>query len=131
MVRSEVFKGVFKFRNFEESFKLAITGIGYLFLYHRNMRIIFLSGIMAFFCGMLLKLKGIELVALFVTVTLVYVAEMFNTAIELIIDMFLDKRHPSVKLIKDVSAGVVLIASLNALAIGYMLFAKKIIALWK
>jgi len=95
------------------------------------MRIIFMLGLLAFLCGIFLKLKGMELVALFLTVTLVYVAEMFNTAIELVIDMFLDKHHPSIKLIKDVSAGVVLIASLNALAIGYILFVKKIIALGK
>jgi len=131
MTHIKIFRHPFRSRSFIASLKLAAKGIVYLFLYHRNMRIIFMLGLLAFLCGIFLKLKGIELVALFLTVTLVYVAEMFNTAIELVIDMFLDKHHPSIKLIKDVSAGVVLIASLNALAIGYILFVKKIIALGK
>jgi len=53
-------------------------------------------------------------------------AEIFNTAIEMMMDMFTDKYHTLVKLIKDISAAVVLLASLNALAVGYILFARRI-----
>lgn len=126
MAKNKIFRNIFKLRPFRESLKLAIKGIAYLFLYHRNMRIIFLLGILAFLLGVHFKLKGIELAALFITITLVFIAEMFNTAIELMIDMFTDKYHTVIKVAKDIAAAVVLIASLNSLAVGYILFAKKI-----
>jgi len=126
MARFKTFRHIFKFRGFRDSLKLAIKGIVYLFLYHRNMRIIFLLGLGAFFLGLYFKLQGIELVALCITITLVFMAEIFNTAIELMIDMFTDKYHTLIKLVKDIAAAVVLLASLNAVAVGFMLFAKKL-----
>jgi len=101
---------------------VAIKGIGYLFLYHRNMRIIFLCGIAAFLAGVHFKLKGIELVALCITITLVFMAEIFNTAIEIMINMSTRKYHPLIKVVKDIAASVVLIASINSLGVGFILF---------
>lgn len=123
---NSLLKNSFRLRGFGESLKIAIKGIIYLFLYHRNMRIIFILGVVAFILGICLKLKGIELVALCITITLVFVAEMFNTAIEMVMDIMTQKHNTLVKIIKDISAGVVLIASLNAIAIGYILFFRKI-----
>lgn len=122
----KVFRHIFGFNGFRGSMKLATKGIVYLFLYHRNMRIIFMLGIAAFFLGLYFNLKGIELVALCITVTLVFMAEIFNTAIEMMMDMFTDKYHTLVKLIKDIAAAVVILASLNAIAVGYILFIRKI-----
>jgi len=126
IIRFRVIRHIFKFRGFSNSVRIATLGIIYLFLYHRNMRIIFMTGVAAFLLGLYLHLTGIELVALCVTITLVFMAEIFNTAIELIIDMHTNKYHTLIKLVKDISAGVVLIASLNAIAVGYILFAKRI-----
>jgi len=106
--------------------KLALIGVMYLFLYHRNMRIIFLTGLAAFLLGIYLKLSAMELAVLCITVTLVFIAEIFNTAIELLIDISVRKYHTLVKLIKDIAAAVVLITSLNAVAVGYILFFRKI-----
>lgn len=125
----KVLRHIFKFRGFPDSLKIALTGIGYLFLYHDNMRIIFLSGIAAFLTGIALKLRGIELTILCITISVVFIAEMFNTAIELIIDMSTRKYHTLIKLVKDIAAAVVLIASLNAIAVGVILFLPKILAL--
>ncbi len=127
----KVFRRIFRFHGFFESLWIAVNGIAYLFLYHRNMRIIFLSGIAAFLLGVYFKLRGIELIALCITCTLVFMAEMFNTAIELIIDMSTRKYHTLIKLVKDIAAAVVLIAAVNALGVGYVLFSKHIIALFK
>lgn len=124
--RFKVLRHIFRFHGLLESFKLATNGILYLFLYHRNMRIIFLTGIAAFLLGISLNLTKLELAALCVTITLVFVAEIFNTAIEILIDMSVRKYHTLIKLIKDIAAAVVLIASLNAVAVGYILFFRKI-----
>ncbi|MEI6631107.1 MAG: diacylglycerol kinase family protein [bacterium] len=127
--RIKILRHIFRFRGFRQSLKLAITGIGYLFVYHRNMRIIFMLGILAFLLGLHYQLKGIELVALCITITLVFMAEIFNTAIEMMIDMVTNKYHTLIKLVKDIAAAVVLLASLNALAVGYILFFRRIFKL--
>ncbi|MFH1128793.1 MAG: diacylglycerol kinase family protein [Candidatus Omnitrophota bacterium] len=124
--RFKVLRHIFRFHGLLESFKIATNGILYLFLYHRNMRLIFLTGVAAFLFGIFLGLTKLELAALCVTITLVFVAEIFNTAIEMLIDMSVRKYHTLVKLIKDIAAAVVLIASLNAIAVGYILFFRKI-----
>jgi len=83
-------------------------------------------GILSFLLGIYLKLSGAELIALCITVTLVFMAEIFNTAIEMLMNMITIKYHTRIKLVKDIAAAVVLLASLNALAVGYALFAKKL-----
>ena len=124
--RLNPFRQIFKAKKFALSFKFAAQGILYLFLYHRNMRIIFMLGLAAFILGMYFKLKGIELIALCLTITLVFMAEIFNTAIELMMDSITEKYHAKIMLIKDIAAAVVLIACLNALIIGYALFARRL-----
>lgn len=126
MRRIKVLRHIFRFHGLVGSFKIAFTGVGYLFLYHRNMRLIFLGGIAAFLMGIHFKLRGMELATLCITITMVFMAEIFNTAIELTIDMVTTKYKVLIKIVKDIAAAVVLIASLNAVAVGYILFAKKL-----
>jgi diacylglycerol kinase len=54
-------------------------------------------------------------------------AEIFNTAIEMMIDMTTRKYHVLIKLVKDIAAAVSLIACLNAVAVGYALFIRRLI----
>ena len=126
MVRTKVFRHIFRFHGFRESFKFAAKGIIYLFLYHRNMRIVFMFGIAAFLLGVYFKLRGIELIALCVTITLVFMAEILNTAVEMLMDIITIKYQTRIKLVKDIAAAVVLITCLNAVAVGWALFGKRI-----
>ena len=125
MGHRKILRHIFKFHGIWESFKFATRGIIYLFLYHRNMRIIFMLGIAAVLAGFLFQLKTIELVALSITIALVFMAEIFNTAIEMLMNMLTVKYHIRIKLVKDIAAGVVLVTALNAVAIGYILFIRK------
>ena len=72
--------------------------------------------------GLLLDLSRLELVAVMAAVSLVLVAEMMNTAIEAAIDAVVTTYHPLVKIAKDVAAGAVLVATVNALAVAYFVF---------
>ena len=90
------------------------------------MRIIFLAGVGAMLMGIRLQLRGIELAVLCLTITAVFVAEIFNTAIEMIIDMSIRKYHTLIKLVKDIAAAVVLITSVNSIAVGIILFWPKL-----
>lgn len=76
--------------------------------------------------GIYFELKGIEMVILCITITLVFMAEIFNTAIEMLMNMLSSKYNVRIKLVKDIAAAVVLLASLNSLAVGYFLFVRKI-----
>lgn len=59
-------------------------------------------------------------------ISLVIVAELFNTAIEKVVDLITDRYHPLAKLVKDISAGAVLIAAINSIVVGYLLFFDKL-----
>ena len=83
-------------------------------------------GIAAFILGLRFQLKGIELVGLCITITMVFMAEIFNTAIEMLMNMSTSKYRTRIKLVKDIAAAVVLLTCLSALAVGYILFARKI-----
>jgi diacylglycerol kinase (ATP) len=65
------------------------------------------------------------LIALLLAIAFVLIAEMINTAIEGAIDATTTSFDPMAKLAKDMAAGAVLIASVNAVAIGYLVFAGK------
>ncbi|MFH1458711.1 MAG: diacylglycerol kinase family protein [Candidatus Omnitrophota bacterium] len=126
MSRKKILRHIFKFHGLGESFKFAFAGIFYLFLFHRNMRIIFMLGLAAMLSGFYFHLNAAELISLSITITLVFMAEMFNTAIEMLMNMLTAKYHIRIKLVKDIAAAVVLLASLNAIAVGYALFARKL-----
>jgi diacylglycerol kinase (ATP) len=83
-------------------------------------------GIAASLLGIYFKLKGIELVALCITITLVFMAEIFNTAIEMTMNLLSFKYRIRIKLVKDIAAAVVLLTCLNAIAVGYILFARRV-----
>ena len=47
---------------------------------------------------------------------------MVNTALERVIDLITEDYHPLARLVKDVAAGAVLIAAINSIVVGYLLF---------
>jgi diacylglycerol kinase (ATP) len=59
-------------------------------------------------------------------VTFVLIAEMLNTAVEAAIDIATTSFDPMAKLAKDIAAGAVLIAAINAIAVGYIVFSGKV-----
>lgn len=126
MAKNDFFRNIFKAGRFRDSLNIAVKGITYLFLYHRNMRIIFAAGIAAFIAGLVFRLSGIELIALSITITLVFMAEIFNTAIELMMNMVSEKYHTRIKIIKDIAAGVVVLACADSVAVGSILIVPKL-----
>ena len=113
-------------RKFVESFNAAVEGFIYVLKTERNMKAHFLTALFVILTGIYANFSSYELMALVITITLVLVVEMINTAIELTVDMIKAEFHPIARVIKDVSAGAVLLVSINAVVVGYMLFAKKV-----
>ena len=70
-------------------------------------------------------LNTTEFLCLVFAVFMVIFAEMINTAIETVVDLFVDVYHPKAKIAKDVAAGAVVLAACNALVVGYFIFFNK------
>ena len=104
------------------AFRHAIEGIAHTFRTQRNMRVHYLLVILVLFAGLILRLPRLEMIGLVFASALVVLAEMFNTAIEAVVDMITDHYHPAAKYAKDVAAGAVLIAAINAAVVGGMIF---------
>ena len=71
-------------------------------------------------------LTRLEVIALLVAISFVLITEMFNTAVEHVVDLITDEDDPRAKIAKDVAAGAVLIAAVNAIAVAYLVFYDKI-----
>lgn len=77
--------------------------------------------------GFYFCVSGLEWIALVFAIALVLISEMFNTAIEIDIDLTSPEYHPYARDTKDVAAGAVLLASFLATIIGLIIFLPKII----
>jgi len=110
-----------------KSFNCAIEGFIYALKTQRSMRIHFLIAVLVLLLGIYFNFNRIELLILCAAISFVFVTEMVNTAVELTIDLVVeDKYHFLAHKIKDITAGSVLIASINAIVVGYLLFARRL-----
>jgi diacylglycerol kinase (ATP) len=108
-----------------ESFNFAIEGVVHVLRTQRNMRVHFAAAVVVLVLAVAVGVSKIELIALLIAIAFVLVAEMINTAIEGAIDAATTTFDPMAKLAKDIAAGAVLIASVTAVAVGYLVFAGK------
>jgi len=115
---------------FQKSFINAARGIGFLFKSEANARIELVITVCVILTAFLLKISTAEWLIILLCIALVLGLEGINTAIE----VFANKTHPGfdpeIGKAKDVSAGAVLIASIVAAIIGFIIFAPKFIILF-
>jgi len=109
-----------------ESFNYSLEGIIHVLRTQRNMRIHFLVAAVVLVVAFAAGVTNYELIALLLAIAFVLIAEMINTAIESAIDTATTSFDPHAKLAKDIAAGAVLIASVNAVAVGYIVFARRL-----
>jgi diacylglycerol kinase (ATP) len=105
-----------------DSFNFAFEGIIHVLRTQRNMRIHFAIASGVLIAALAFDVTRLELVALLLAIAFVLIAEMINSAVEATVDVASTSFDPLAKLAKDIAAGAVLIAALNALAIGYLVF---------
>ena len=104
----------------------AFNGIIYATTTQGNIRKQLIIAVIVMLVSLLFNLTRAEFLCLMFTVILIIVAEMFNTAIETVVDLYTDLYHPKAKIAKDVAAGGVVITTVNALIVAYFLFFDKI-----
>lgn len=115
------------YRKLSQSFRYAWRGIIYTTRKEMHMKFHLSASILALLLGYTLRISLIEYLILLISIFLVLIAEMVNTSLEISVDLVTREKKPRAMLAKDVAAGAVLLASINALVIGYFLFYERII----
>jgi len=118
-------------RSLLASFYFAFFGLWHIVRNHRNARIILFFCVLAAILGVYLGISKIEMAIVLLVSGVVFVGEVFNTMVEDITNLITDREfHPTVKIIKDMSAAAVLFASFISIIIGLLIFGQKISSLW-
>ena len=110
-----------------ESFNYAFEGVIHVLRTQRNMRFHFAIAAGVLIAAIAVGVGKLELIALLIVISFVLIAEMINSALEAGIDVATTSFDPLAKLAKDIAAGAVLIATVNAVAVGYLVFSNKIV----
>ncbi len=105
-----------------QSFRHALNGLLLSYKTQRHLRFHFGLAVLALIAGLLWRLPRVELLILIGAISLVILCELFNTALEAVVDLVTAEYHPLAKVAKDVAAAAVLVAAINAVLIGMILF---------
>jgi diacylglycerol kinase len=108
-------------RNLVRSFGFAFEGVFYTIASQRNARIEFLVGLLVVIVAAWLRVSRGEWAILLLTIGLVLAAETMNTAIEKMVDLLSPEKQQSAKHAKDAAAGAVLVTSMAAAVVGFVI----------
>jgi diacylglycerol kinase len=113
-------------KRFLKSFGYAFSGLSYAFKSQFNFKVH--VAVLAFVCffGWYYRLSASEWLWIILASGVVFMAELFNTAIEVLVDFVSPEVHPKAKIVKDVAAGAVLVTALMAVVIGLVIFIPKL-----
>lgn len=116
-------------RSLKKSFACALNGVAYVLATQRNMKIHTVAAVGVILLGVFLHLSRLEWGLLILTIAMVLVTEVINTALEKAIDLYTTQFHPLARIAKNVAAGAVLLAALTAIAMGILIFGARVLDL--
>ena len=119
-------KKIKKEKSFIHSFNYAVQGLIYSLISQNNMRFHYVIATVVIIAMLFFDLTRIESAAILISVSLVIITELINTAIESAVDLITDEHHELAKIAKDVAAGAVVVSAVNAVFVGYLLFYDKL-----
>ncbi len=108
------------------SFGFAFRGILKFFQQEPNTWIHLVATTCVFIAAVYYDVSNSEMIALIIVSAFVWVAEIFNTVIERIMDFISVKKEPEIAFIKDLAAGAVLLAAITAIVVGAIVFIPKL-----
>jgi diacylglycerol kinase (ATP) len=114
-------------KKFIKSFKYAGAGVQHILRTQRNIWVHIAIGLAALGTALWFRVSLAEMAVLALTVAFVIVAEMFNTAIEEIVNVIKPETHPLAGLIKNIAAAAVLASALGAVAVGALIFLPRVL----
>ncbi len=109
-------------RKLHQSFNNAIEGLIYAVKTQRNLRLHFLVAALIIFVSIYLNLSRLEILIILGAICMVFLAEIFNTAVEFTINLISKENNHMAKKIKDITAGAVFLVCIYAVVIGYLIF---------
>ena len=115
-------------RNVVQSFQFAGRGLVWALRTQRNLRIHFLLAILVLVLASVVQLPRQALAALALTIVVVLVAELLNTAVEAATDLLSPRYDEIARIAKNVAAGAVLVSAVGAVGIGVLLFYEPLLA---
>jgi diacylglycerol kinase len=121
----------FSFKKRSKSFSHAWRGINYMFKTEHNARVHLAAIIIATILGTWLRIEPVEWVAIAIVIGFVLVTELLNSAIEKLADMVEPEWNKKIGIIKDYSAGAVLVAAVVSVVAGGVIFLPKIMEIIK
>jgi len=107
-------------------FRYAFNGLKILIKEEHNARIHLFIAFCVLIAGVVFQISTIEWIAVIFCIGWVFALELINSAIENTADMISKEKHESIKKIKDLSAGAVLIAAIVSAIIGLVIFLPKV-----
>ena len=111
------------------SFVYAFNGLKTAFI-ERNFKIHILAAILVLILGLVFKISNLEFIILIILICLVLIAEILNTAIEVICNIVRDKLNldfEATKAPRDLGAAIVLLTAISSVLIGMIIFLPKVI----
>ena len=117
----------FRYADRLRSFAYAWAGLRTLLRTQHNAWIHAAATLLVMAAGAYFRLAASEWLWLVLAMTLVWTAEAFNTALELLADAVSQEQHPLIGRAKDVAAGAVLIAAFGALIIGVLVLGPHVL----
>lgn len=114
-------------KSLKGSFKHAYNGLKYAYYAENHIRSHIMMAFLAIFMAYFLDISKIEWLIIIASIFFVITLELINTSIEVIIDMIEPNLNPLAGLVKDISAGAVLLGAILALINGFVIFAPKIL----
>jgi diacylglycerol kinase len=109
-----------------KSFGYAFKGVFFVLKEQQNMRIHLVSVVVVTIAGIFMGLTALEWSVITLTIGIVIVAEMMNTAIETIVDFVSPEHSEKAGKIKDIAAGGVLLSAIVATVVAIYIFGNKI-----
>jgi len=105
-----------------DSFKYAFDGLIFVVKNEKNFRIHFLVALLVILVSFLLKLEKYDFIIIIILIFLVIILELIDTALEKTLDFVSKKRNPTIRAIKDIIAGAVLLSVILSIIIGLLIF---------
>lgn len=106
--------------SWRQTFRNALTGCWYAFTTQKNFIIHFILSLFVLLLALWLQISYERFLFLVLVIFLGFTMEMINTMVEKMVDLITEKYHPMAKIIKDLSAGVMLVVSVGIAVIGFL-----------
>ena len=113
-------------RRFLKSFGYSFEGIAHAFKFEANFRFHMLALVLVGVAGWYFRLSSLEWLWILAVSAIVIMSELFNTAVEVLVDLVSPEIHPKAKIVKDLASAAVLVAAIFAAITGLIIFIPKL-----